>query len=92
MAAANLLDQFGHPIPEKPASWFRKQARQKPIREGIEAATIHVARRRLYKRYFEPIILASTNEEDRAHDEQLFWELTLPLAEHLVGNMMAGQR
>jgi DNA primase len=92
MAAADVLRTFGHPIPEKPASWFRKQARQKPVRDGIEAAIIHVARRRLYKRCFEPIILASTDEEDRAHDEQLFWELTLPLVEHLVGNMMAGQR
>jgi hypothetical protein len=92
MAAADLLHEFGHPIPERPKSWHRKRARQKPIRNGIEAAKIHVARQRLYKRYFEPIVLASTDEEDRAHDEQLFWECTLPLAEHLVANMMAGQR
>jgi DNA primase len=92
MAAADLLHEFGHPIPERPESWHRKQARQKPIRNGIEAAKIHVARRRLYRRYFEPIVLASTDEEDRAHDEQLLWERTLPLAEHLVANMMAGQR
>lgn len=92
MAAAQLLHEFGHHIPERPRSWHRKQERQKPVRDGIEAAIIHVARRRLYKRYFKPIVLASTNGDDRAHDEQLFWELTLPLAEHLVGNMMAGQR
>jgi DNA primase len=92
MAAANLLHEFGHPIPERPESLHRKQARQKPIRNGIEDAKIHVARRRLYKRFFEPIVLASTDEEDRTHDEQLFWERTLPLAEHLVANMMAGQR
>jgi hypothetical protein len=92
MAAADLLHEFGHPIPERPESWYRKQTRQKSIRNGIEEAKIHVARRRLYKRFFEPLILASTDEEDRAHDEQLLWELTLPLAEHLVANMMAGQR
>jgi hypothetical protein len=62
------------------------------VRNGIEAAKIHVARRRLYRRYFEPIILATTNEEDRVYDEQLFWELTLPLAEHLAANMMESQR
>jgi DNA primase len=88
MAAAYVLHTFGHPIPEKPASWFRKQKRQKPVRDGIETAIIHVARRRLYKKYFEPIVLASTDEEDRAHDAQVFWELTAPLAEHLVANMM----
>jgi hypothetical protein len=92
MAAADVLRTFGHSIPEKPASWFRMQERQKPIREGIEAAIIHVARRRLYKRYFEPIVLASTNEEDREHDAQLFWEATAPLAEHLVANMMERPR
>jgi len=88
MAAADVLRTFGHPIPERPASWFRRQERQKPIRDGIEAAIICVARRRLYKKYFEPIVLASTNEEDRKHDAQLFWEATDLLARHLIDNMM----
>jgi DNA primase len=92
MAAANLLHEFGHPIPEQPKLWYRKQERQRSVRNGIEAAKIHVVRRRLYRRFFEPLILATVDEEDRAHDEQLFWELTLPLAEHLVANMMGGER
>jgi hypothetical protein len=92
MAAADLLHEFDHPIPERPKFWHRKQERQKPIRNSIEAAKIHVARRRLYRRYFEPIVLASTDKEARAHDEQLFWELTLPIAEDLVGGMMRSQR
>lgn len=46
MAAANVLQTFGHPIPEKPASWFRKHKCQKPIKDGIEAAIIYAARRR----------------------------------------------
>ena len=92
MAAADVLLTFGNPIPEKPASWFRKQKRQKPIRDGIEAAIICVARRRLYKRYFEPIVLASINEEDRMHDAQLLWELTAPLAEALVDAMREARR
>jgi hypothetical protein len=92
MAAADLLYEFGHAIPEKPKSWYRKQDRQAPIRAEIEAAIIHVARRRLYKRFFEPLVLASTNEDDRAHDAQLLWELTLPIAENLVGGMLRSQR
>jgi DNA primase len=92
MAAADLLHEFGHPIPERPKSWYRKQKRQAPIRAGIEAAIIHVARQRLYKRFFEPLVLASTNEDDRAHDAQLLWERTLPIAEDLVGAMMRSQR
>jgi hypothetical protein len=92
MAAADLLHEFGHPIPERPKSWYRKQKRQAPIRAGIEAAIIHVARQRLYKRFFEPLVLASTNEDDRAHDAQLLWKLSLPIAEDLVGAMMRSQR
>jgi DNA primase len=92
MAAADLLDKFGHPIPERPKTWYRKQERQRPVRSGIEAAKIQVARRRLYRRLFEPLILATVDEEDRAHDAQLFWEATAPLAEHLIANMIGKQR
>ena len=79
-------------LPKRPESWYRKQERQRPIRDGIEAAKMHVARRRLYRKYFEPLILATTDEEDREHDAQLFWEATEPLAEHLITNMMERQR
>src|SRR3712207_1706929 len=34
MAAADLLHEFGHPIPPRPASWYAKQKRQKPIKIG----------------------------------------------------------
>jgi|SRR5215204_6591452 len=89
MAAADLLREFGYEIPTRPASWFRKQKRQRPVRSDIEAAKILVARRRLYRRFFEPLVLASTNPEDREHDAQLFWEATGPLAEDLVGAMIS---
>ncbi len=92
IAAADLLHEFGHPIPGRPGSWYRRQERQKPVRDGIGAAKILVARRRLYRTFFEPLVLATQDEEDRAHDAQLFWEATAPLAEHLVGTMMGNQR
>jgi DNA primase len=92
MAAADLLHEFGHELPERPASWYAKEQRQKPVRDGIEAAKILVVRRRLYRRFFEPLVLATEDPEDRAHDAQLFWELTARLAERLVGSMMELQR
>jgi DNA primase len=79
-------------LPERPRSWYAKQDRQKPVRIGIEAAIMYVVRRRLYKKFFEHIVLASTKEEDRAHDAQIFWEATAPLAEHLIAHMMGGYR
>lgn len=91
-AIMTLSTRYGVELPGRPASWYRRQARQKPVRDGIEATMIHVARRRLYQRFFEPLILATENEENRAHDAELFWEATLPLAERLVGTMMRTQR
>ena len=75
-------------LPERPRSWFARQERQAPVRDAIAEARVHAARRRLYRRFFEPLILATEDRETREHDAQLFWETTAPLAEHLVANMM----
>ena len=88
----SLSLEYDVELPKRPESWHRKQERQRPIRNGIEAAKMHVARRRLYRKYFEPLVLATTDEEDREHDAQLFWEATEPLAEHLITTMMESRR
>jgi DNA primase len=90
-AMISLAVEYNVELPERPRSWRRKQERQKPIRDGIEAAKIHAARRRLYRRFFEPVVLATIDPADREHDAQLFWEATAPLAEHLVANMMGSR-
>ena len=90
-AMISLAMDYGVELPKRPSSWHRKLERQRPIRDGIEEAKIHAARRRLYKRYFERLVLATADEQDRAHDAQSFWECTAPLAEHLVSNMMRGR-
>lgn len=87
-AAAEVLLTFGHELPQRPPSWFRRQKRQQPMRDGIEEVKIYAARRRLYRRFFEPLVLATEDEEDRKHDAELFWEATADLAEHLFSNMI----
>lgn len=91
-AVQALADRYSVELPSRPRSWHRKQERQKPVRDGIELAKVHAARRRLYRRFFEPLVLGSEDPEDRAHDSQAFWEATKPLAERLVDGMMAGSR
>jgi len=91
-AMITLKEQFNVVLPEPPQSRRRKQARQRPIRDAIDEAMIYAARRRLYRRYFEPIILATEDVEDRKHDAQLFWEATAAPAEHLVANLMGRQQ
>jgi hypothetical protein len=91
-AMISLAVDYGVNLPERPPSWHRRRKRQEPIRDGIEAAKVYAARRRLYKWCCEPLVLATEDEEDRAHDAHLYWEATAKLAEHLVANMMGRQQ
>ncbi len=90
-AMISLAVEFDIALPERPRSWYRRQERQAPVRDGIEEAKVHVARRRLYRWSFEPLVLATRDEEDRAHDAQVFWEATEPLARHLVANLIGSR-
>jgi hypothetical protein len=87
-AVVELSQRYNVPLPERPRSWFAKEDRQRPIRDAIYEAKVYAARRRLYRKFFEPIILASKDEEDRAHDAQLFWQVTDLPARHLIDNLM----
>jgi DNA primase len=87
-----LSTRYGIALPERPRSWFAKQERQQPVRNAIAESIVHAARRRLYHRFFEPLVLATTDEEIRVHDAQCFWEATEPLAKLLIANMMECQR
>src|SRR5215210_246553 len=48
-AAAMLLMEFGHDIPERPPAWFRKQERQRPVRDALEDAKVKSTQRRLMR-------------------------------------------
>lgn len=52
VAAAEILLTFGYEIPKRPDSWFRKQARQKPIRDAIEEVWVKHYQHRLYRGFF----------------------------------------
>jgi len=87
MAAADLLHEFGHPIPERPASWYRKQERQKPIRDAIAQAKFAHLRRRLFRGLFLPSLVRSEDQDERKEGAVIFWEATEPLAEMMVEHL-----
>jgi DNA primase len=87
-----LAMEYGVDLPERPSSWHQKRERQRPIRDAIYEAKVYAVRRRLYRKFFEPIILVSKDEEDRTHDAQLFWEITDRMARYLIDNMLGGYR
>jgi len=54
VAAAELLLEFGHPLPERPPAWFRKQERQRTARERIDAERVEHVRLLVFRLVFAP--------------------------------------
>jgi DNA primase len=79
VAAAEILLTFGHEIPKRSDSRFRKQARQKPIRDAIEEAWVKHYQRRLY-RGFLPAIEDIADEEERRKEAEFFWDAAYRIA------------
>ncbi len=73
VAAANLLHEFGHEIPARPASWRRKQERQKPIRDALAEAKARSARRRLM-RILAPFIARIEDDGERRDEALKVWD------------------
>jgi hypothetical protein len=73
VAAAMLLTEFGHEVPQRPPAWFRKQERQKPIRDALEQVKLRSARRRLM-RSFGPLVASIKDPEERCKEAQRIWQ------------------
>jgi len=82
-AAAFLLMEFGHEVPQHPPNWFRKQERQRALRDAIDEARVEVLMRRLWLWIFEPILadLEDADERERVGDQ--LWAKVLPRAKQL---------
>jgi DNA primase len=73
VAAAYLLMEFGHEVPQRPPAWFRKQQRQQPVRLALEEVKARSAQRKLM-RLFKPY-LARIEDADERYDEALkLWD------------------
>jgi hypothetical protein len=83
-AAADLLHEFGHPIPEQPPAWFAKQDRQARIRDQLKRNKMARVQRRLYRWLYAPIITRFEDEEERREEARIAWEECELLARLLV--------
>jgi hypothetical protein len=72
-AAAYLLLEFGHQIPQRPPSWFRKQERQKATRDAVEKTRNNIRRRRLFRYLILPHVDAIEDEEERNRELDRAW-------------------
>jgi len=73
-AAAMLLMEFGHQVPERSPAWFRKQERQKPINDAIEEATKGNFRRRVFKYAVLPYLQLSDSPAEEKAEIAAAWE------------------
>jgi DNA primase len=69
VAAAMLLMEFGHEVPQRPPAWYRKQERQRHTRAAIEETKKNIVRRRLFRHLILPLIEAI--EDEAEHDREL---------------------
>jgi len=83
-AAAYLLSEFGHPIPERPAAWYARQERQRPVRDAIEDARVEVLMRRLWRWVFIPIMADLEDADERARMGDELWSAVYPLAARML--------
>jgi DNA primase len=72
-AAAMLLMEFGHEVPQRPPAWYRKQERQRPTREAVEETKKNIVCRRLFRHLILPLIDAIEDEEERNRELQRAW-------------------
>ncbi len=84
VAAAEILMDFGHEVPQRPPAWFRRQERQKGMRSKIEDVRRQVLMRRLFRWVFEPMLAEIEDDEERARAGAQVWREVLPLAVRMV--------
>jgi hypothetical protein len=87
VVAAVLLMEFGHEVPQRPPPWFRRQERQKPVRDAIEQARFEHLRRRLFRRFFAPSLAAIEDTQERDEEAAILWDATDLLTRLLLRNL-----
>jgi DNA primase len=74
VAAAMLLMEFGHEVPQRSPAWFRKQERQKPINDAIEETIKRNFRRRAFKYIVLPYLQLSDSAAEGKAEIAAAWE------------------
>jgi len=86
VAAAILLMEFGHEVPQRPPQWFRKQERQAPVRRALEDAARRRCQRRIYRWLFAPIVVRLEDEAERLEEARASWEDAGQIAAMMVAH------
>jgi len=82
-----LSQRYGIPLPERPQAWFRRQERQKPVRDAIGQARHDLLKRRLFRAYFMPLLARIEDVDEREAEYRILWETTDYLARMLLRDL-----
>jgi hypothetical protein len=82
--------EYGVELPKRPDSWYRRQERQRPVRDAINRARFDHLRRRLFRWFFEPSLVQIENVDEREAEAALLWDATAPLAEMMLDRLRGG--
>jgi len=78
-AAAMLLLEFGHELPQRPGSWFARQERQRSVRDRIDAEKVEHIRDLVFRLIWMPW-LRQLPEWIREEATESAWESSRPIA------------
>jgi CHC2 zinc finger len=82
--------EYSVELPKRPESWYRRQERQRPVRDAINRARFDHLRRRLFRWFFEPSLVQIENVDEREAEAALLWDATAPLAEMMLERLRSG--
>jgi DNA primase len=78
-ALVDLSVRYGVDLPGRPDSWYRKQARQRPIRNAIDEAKVLHIQRRVF-RIFVPLLREIEVEREQREETEALWDLAEEIA------------
>jgi hypothetical protein len=65
--------EYGVELPKRPESWYRKQERQKPVRDAVAHARLEVFRRRLFRWCVLPVVDAIEDRQEHREELERAW-------------------
>jgi hypothetical protein len=83
-AAGMLLLEFGHEPPERPPAWFRKQERQRSVRERMDSERVEHVRMLVFRLVWVPWLRSLpewVKDEAEASAWKASWSMALRLYE-----------
>lgn len=84
-----LSTRYGIELPGRRESWYAKQRRQKPIRDGIDRARLEHLSRRLFRKFFKDSVMAIEDLEEREAEYRILLEASERLARMMIGELEA---